>query len=130
MYGKVQYRTPIPSHVPVKVNTVTCAGKGFVTPNKHDELPYSFYNGRIIIIINNEFCIVAFEPTKIRTNSALESNYLNLIFLERFHVIIYMSSFLLWRKLWESPSTLQVLTFVTCNLKKTLKKKSFLDKIG
>ena len=53
MYGKVQYRTPIPSHVPVKVNTVTCAGKGFVTPNKHDELPHSFYNGWIIIIINN-----------------------------------------------------------------------------
>ena len=23
MYGKVQYLTPIPSHVPVKVNTVT-----------------------------------------------------------------------------------------------------------
>ena len=44
MYGKVQYRTPIPSHVPVKVNTVTCAGKGFVTPNKHDELPHSFYS--------------------------------------------------------------------------------------
>ena len=39
-----QYRTPIPSHVPVKVNTVTCAGKGFVTPNKHDELPHSFYS--------------------------------------------------------------------------------------
>ena len=55
MYGKVQYRTPIPSHVPVKVNTVTCAGKGFVTPNKHDELPHSFYSAvlRIIIIINN-----------------------------------------------------------------------------
>ena len=44
MYGKVQYRTPIPSHVPVKVNTITCAGKGFVTPNKHDELPHSFYS--------------------------------------------------------------------------------------
>ena len=25
-------------------NTVTCAGKGFVTPNKHDELPHSFYS--------------------------------------------------------------------------------------
>ena len=44
MYGKVQYLTPILSHVPVKVNTVTCAGKGFVTPNKHDELPHSFYS--------------------------------------------------------------------------------------
>ena len=44
MYGKVQYRTPIPSHVPVKVNTVTCASKGFVTPNEHDELPHSFYS--------------------------------------------------------------------------------------
>jgi len=41
MYGKVQYRTPILPHVPVKVNTVTCAGKGFVTSNIHDELPYS-----------------------------------------------------------------------------------------
>ena len=41
MYGKVQYRTPIPPHVLVKVNTVTCAGKGFVTSNIHDELPYS-----------------------------------------------------------------------------------------
>ena len=29
MYHKVQYHTPIPSHVPVKVNTITCAGKGF-----------------------------------------------------------------------------------------------------
>ena len=44
MYGKVQYHTPIPSHVPVKVNTVTCAGKGFVTPNIHDELPHSFFS--------------------------------------------------------------------------------------
>ena len=44
MYGKVQYRTPIPPHVPVKVNTVTCAGKGFVTLNIHDELPYSFFS--------------------------------------------------------------------------------------
>ena len=44
MYGKVQYRTPIPSHVPVKVNTVTCAGKRFVTPNKHNELPHSFFS--------------------------------------------------------------------------------------
>ena len=44
MYGKVQYRTPIPPHVPVKVNTVTCAGKGFVTPNIHDELPHSFFS--------------------------------------------------------------------------------------
>ena len=44
MYGKVQYRTPIPSHVPVKVNTATCAGKGFVTPNRHDELLHSFYS--------------------------------------------------------------------------------------
>ena len=26
------------------VNTVTCAGKGFVTPKKHDELPHSFYS--------------------------------------------------------------------------------------
>ena len=43
-YTTVQYRTPITSHVPVKVNTVTCAGKGFVTPNKHDELPHSFYS--------------------------------------------------------------------------------------
>ena len=44
MYGKSQYRTPIPLHVPVKVNTVTCAGKGFVTLNIHDELPYSFFS--------------------------------------------------------------------------------------
>ncbi len=43
-YGKVQYRTPIPPHVPVKVNTVTCAGKGFVTSNIHDELPHSFFS--------------------------------------------------------------------------------------
>ena len=41
------------------LNTITCAGKGFVTPNKHDELPYSFYNGRIMIIINNEVCCLA-----------------------------------------------------------------------
>ena len=26
-----------------------------ITPNKHDELPYSFYNGQIMIIINNAF---------------------------------------------------------------------------
>ena len=56
MYGKVQYRTPIPSHVQVKVNTVTFAGKGFVNPNIHDEIPYRFYNGRIMIIINNVYC--------------------------------------------------------------------------
>ena len=30
--------------MPVKFNTVTCAGKGFVTPNKQDELPHSFYS--------------------------------------------------------------------------------------
>ena len=41
MFGKIQYRTPIPSHVLVKVNTVICAGKGFVTTDIHDELPYS-----------------------------------------------------------------------------------------
>ena len=41
MYDKFQYRTAVPSHVPVKVDTVTCAGKGFVTPNLHDKLPHS-----------------------------------------------------------------------------------------
>jgi 2-acylglycerol O-acyltransferase 2 len=30
--------------VPVKVNTVTCDGKGFVTSNIHEELPHSFYS--------------------------------------------------------------------------------------
>ena len=29
--------------MPVKVNTVTCAGKGFVTPHIHDELPHRFF---------------------------------------------------------------------------------------
>ena len=81
-----------------------------------------------------EFCIVAFEPSKIRTNSALESNYLNLIFLERFHVIIYMSSFLLWH-LAQSQTlgiTLYIASVDFCHLqsKKDPKKKSFLDKIG
>jgi hypothetical protein len=41
MYGKVQYRTQIPSNVPGKVNTITFADKGFITPDIHDELTYS-----------------------------------------------------------------------------------------
>ena len=32
--------------MPVKVNTVTCASKGFVIPNIHDELPHSFFSTR------------------------------------------------------------------------------------
>ena len=43
MYSKVQYHNQY-RHMLVKVNTVTCAGKGFVTPNKREELPDSFYS--------------------------------------------------------------------------------------
>jgi hypothetical protein len=56
MYGKVQYHTPIPPHVPVKVNTVTCAGKGFVTSNIY--LTVSSLLRIIVIIYNGSFRIL------------------------------------------------------------------------
>ena len=70
MYGKVQYRTPIPSHVPVKFNTVTCAGKGFVTPNIHDELPHSFFSTRD----NSNYlqCLIYSRPTILSPRSQEE----------------------------------------------------------
>ena len=47
--------------MPVKVNTVTCAGKGFVTPNSHDELPHSFLsttdNSNLSTMLFSSLCI-------------------------------------------------------------------------